>query len=148
MSFGDNRADKDYPKPIAESWSGLSFTDRIDAAVVIGKKAYMFRGDRYVRYDVAADRQDQGYPQAISAHWRGVFADGVDEAVRIKDKIYFFKGDSYVRYDIAADRADDGYPKKIAADWPGLPAPIKTAFPGNKRGDDPANILYVLEPAR
>jgi hypothetical protein len=148
LSFGDNQADKGYPKRIAESWSGLSFTDRIDAAVVIGKKAYMFRGDRYVRYDVAADRQDPGYPQAITAHWRGVFADGVDEAVRIKDKIYFFKGDSYVRYDIAADRADDDYPKKIAADWPGLPVPIKTAFPGNRRGDDPANILYLLEAAR
>jgi matrix metalloproteinase-14 (membrane-inserted) len=117
----------------------------VDAAVVIGKKAYMFRGDKYVRYDVAADRQDEGYPQAISAHWRGVFADGVDEAVRIKDKIYFFKGDAYVRYDIAADRADDGYPKKIAADWPGLPAQIRTAFMGSKRGDDPEKILYVLE---
>ena len=148
LSFGDNHADKGYPKPIAESWSGLSFTDRVDAAVVIGKKAYMFRDDKYVRYDVAADRQDPGYPQAISAHWRGVFAGGVDEAVRIKDKIYFFKGDSYVRYDIAADRADEGYPKKIAADWPGLPAQIRTAFPGSKRGDDPAKILYVLEPAR
>ena len=145
LSLGDNQADKGYPKPIAESWRGLSFTDRVDAAVVIGKKAYMFRGDKYVRYDVAADRQDEGYPQAISAHWRGVFADGVDEAVRIKDKIYFFKGDAYVRYDIGVDRADDGYPKKIATDWPGLPAQIRTAFMGSKRGDDPEKILYVLE---
>jgi hypothetical protein len=146
FNFRERRVDAGYPSPIAKSWPGLSFTDRVDAAVIIHGKAYMFRGDKYVRYDVATDRQDQGYPQAISAHWPGVFPDGVDEAVRIKNKVYFFKGDSYVRYDIATDRADAGYPKKIAADWPGLPPQIKAAFTGSKHGDDPAKILYVIEP--
>jgi Hemopexin len=31
------------------------------------RKAYFFKGDEYTRYDVAADRADEGYPQSISA---------------------------------------------------------------------------------
>src|SRR2546423_11356512 len=84
-------------------------------------KAYFFRGDQYVRYDIAQDHVDQGYPRPIAGSWPGVFEDGVDAAVVWGDgKAYFFRGDQYVRYDIEQDHADDGYPLPIASCWPGL----------------------------
>jgi GH24 family phage-related lysozyme (muramidase) len=85
------------------------------------QKAFFFRGSEYVRYDIAADRPDAGYPRPISPAWLGVFEDGIDAAVAWSNgKAYFFKGDEYIRYDIAADRADDNYPQPISSGWPGV----------------------------
>jgi GH24 family phage-related lysozyme (muramidase) len=88
-------------------------------------KAFFFNGAEYARYDIAADQADEGYPQAISPGWAGVFESDLDAAVVWPNgKAYFFKGGEYVRYDIEADQADGGYPKAISA-W-GL------AFDGGK----------------
>lgn len=93
---------------------------KIVALVWNESKAYFFRGNKYVRYDIAADRADEGYPQSISSGWAGVFESDLDAAVVWPNgKAYFFKGDEYTRYDIAADRGDEGYPQSISA-W-GLP---------------------------
>jgi len=74
-----------------------------------------------VRYDIAADRPDEGYPKTISSGWTGVFEEDIDAAVVWpNDKAYFFRGDEYVRYDVANDRADDGYPQPISDGWPGV----------------------------
>jgi hypothetical protein len=35
-------------------------------------KAYFFQGADYVRYDVATDRTDGGFPQRIVDHWPGL----------------------------------------------------------------------------
>ena len=43
-----------------------------------GDRAYFFSGDSYVRYDVAADAVDAGYPKPISGNWTGLWADGID----------------------------------------------------------------------
>jgi hypothetical protein len=84
-------------------------------------RPYFFQGRRYVRYDVAADRADDGYPMMTRDHWNGLFNDDIDAAIMWPSgKAYFFSGDSYVRYDVAADRADPGYPAKIRDHWPGL----------------------------
>ena len=125
----DDRADDGYPRPIAGAWPGMAevgFGEGVDAALNNERgKLYFFRGDRYVRYDVAADRVDDGYPLPIAGSWPGLaeagFGDGVDAAVLWPGgKAFFFRRHQYVRYDMAADKVDDGYPLPIAGSWPGF----------------------------
>ncbi|WP_052914277.1 hemopexin repeat-containing protein [Protofrankia coriariae] len=122
-----NQVDEE-PRPIAGAWAGLAeagFADGVDAAINWGNgKAYFFRGDSYVQYDIGADRVDDGYPQPIAQDWPGFadagFADGVDAAINWGNgKAYFFRGDSYLRYSIGVG-TDEGYPRPIAGNWPGL----------------------------
>lgn len=116
-----DRADANYPKPIAGYWPGV-WPSGFDAAVNWNNgKIYFFKGSEYVRYDIAADRVDPGYPMLISDHWPGLWPSGIDAAVNWNNgKVYFFKGSEYIRYDVAADRADWGYPLPISGHWPGL----------------------------
>jgi hypothetical protein len=124
-----DRADEGYPLPIAEQWPGLAdagFAAAVDAAVGWGNgKAYLFRRDQYLRYDVATARVDDGFPLPIAGLWPGFeeagFAQGIDDAVNWGNgKAYFFRGERYLRYDIAADAIDPGLPLPIAGNWPGL----------------------------
>ena len=124
-----DRVDPDYPRSIGENWRGFAeagFDGGIDAAVNWGNgKVYVFRGDRYLRYDIAADRVDPDYPRSIGENWRGFaeagFDGGIDAAVNWGNgKVYVFRGDRYLRYDIAADRVDPDYPHPIAKYLPGL----------------------------
>ncbi len=98
-----------------------------------GDRAYFFSGDSYVRYDVAADAVDAGYPKPISGNWTGLWADGIDAVVVLptNGKAYFFRGAEYLRYDLDADRADDGYPRPIDGNWPGLSGPVDAAIAWN-----------------
>ncbi|HZN80931.1 MAG TPA: hemopexin repeat-containing protein [Mycobacterium sp.] len=85
------------------------------------EKAYFFSGGQYVRWDVASDTVDVGYPRPISSGWIGIFPDGIDAAaVWNNGKAYFFRGAEYSAYDIAADVVVDGYPRTIAENWPGV----------------------------
>jgi hemopexin len=94
---------------------------KMTALVWDGRKAYFFGGNKYLRYDIQADRADAGYPQLISSAWKGVFDRDIDAAaVWPNKKAYFFRGAEYIRYDIAADRADAGYPSPISAGWTGV----------------------------
>jgi len=73
--LGNNQVDAGYPKSIAGMWHGLEpFSRGIDAVFVRpdGQKAYFFRGDYYIRYDIAADRADPGYPLRIEDYWHGL----------------------------------------------------------------------------
>ena len=96
--------------------------DSFDAIVNWGNgKAYIFKGEQYIRYDIKADKPDPGYPASIAAGFPGVFSSGIDAVVEWGNgKVYFFKGDKYIRYDIKADKADPGYPASIAAGFPGV----------------------------
>ncbi len=111
---------------IAEQWGGFGdagFGDSLDAAVNLGNgKAYLFKGDQYIEYDIAADSVTNGAPMSIAADWGGFadagFADSIDAAVNWGNgKVYAFKGDAYLRYDITNDVVDDGYPSPIAGNW-------------------------------
>lgn len=85
------------------------------------QKAYFFLGDSYVRYDVAADAVDAGYPLRIEDNWPGLFTEDIDAALCWPDgNVYFFKGDQYIMYDWASDKAAEGYPLPIATMWPGV----------------------------
>jgi hypothetical protein len=84
-------------------------------------KAYFFTGNQYVRYDVAADAVDDGYPRLISDDWPGVFEEDVDAVVPWPGgSVFFFRGGEYVRWDPAAQAVGEGYPRPIAGNWPGL----------------------------
>jgi len=148
--WADDLPDPGYPRKITDGWHGLpaGFTSDFDAALngqkQFGGKLYLFKGDRYIRYDWATDRTDPGYPRSIAANWPGLpagFTSGFDAAVGgqgpFAGKAYFFKGNQYIRYDWAADRTDPGYPKSFPLMWPGL-APafttnIQAALNGQKQ---------------
>lgn len=87
-------------------------------------KVYLFKGNKYLRYDVASDKTDAGYPVDISGRWEGFpasFDDGVDAGVLWSNgKAYYFKGSQFVRFDLVSQRVDPGYPKDISSKWPGL----------------------------
>ena len=144
-----DKADDGYPLPIMGNWLGLEpFSSGIDAVFMLPQSntAYFFKGNLYIRYDIAADRAYDGYPRQITGDWKGLEAFGsVDAAFPKVDgqgniKIYFFKGDQYLRYQyvkyynsdcidwdtmynfvrkysLSSDSVDTGYPLPISGNW-------------------------------
>ena len=140
----DDKVDAGWPKLIADEWQGMAavgFASGLDAAVNWGNgKAYFFKGGKYLRYDIAGDKVDAGWPKLIADEWQGMaaagFASGLDAVVNWGNgKAYFFKGNKYLRYDIAGDKVDAGWPKLIANEWRGM------ATAGFGAGLDAAIIL-------
>jgi hypothetical protein len=87
-------------------------------------QAYFIRGGDHVRYDLNADRTDDGYPQPMTAGWSGLggtgFEDGVDAALDLgSGKVYLFKGGNYLRLD-QTQNVVDGEVRSIAENWLGL----------------------------
>jgi Hemopexin/Astacin (Peptidase family M12A) len=121
-----DKTDAGYPKPIAGNWPGFpaGFATGVNAGVIWNNgKAYFFKGNKYIRYDIAADKTDAGYPKPIAGNWPGLWTDNIDAViVWPNSKAYFFKGSQYIRYDLATGKADIGYPKNISSSWPGFPA--------------------------
>jgi hypothetical protein len=109
-----------------------------------GGKAQFFLNDgTYVRYDIAADRADSGYPKPVNdSTWPGMgaYAGKIIAAFNTRDNkaIFILSTGEYLRYDIGADRVDAGYPRPVNDEtWPGL-APFVNIisgalnWPGNK----------------
>jgi hypothetical protein len=121
-----DKVDPGYPLAIAGHWPGFpaNFAAGVNAAVVwTTGKAYFFKGNQYIRYDIPNDKVDPVYPLPIAGHWPGLWPDNIDAGVVWPNgKAYFFKGPNYIRYDIATDKADAGYPAAIQGRWPGFPA--------------------------
>ena len=123
-----DRVDDGYPLPIGGNWPGMAkagFANGLDAAVNWGNGKVFFRGAQYVRYDIAADKVDAGYPLPIARNWPGMeeagFVDLIDADLPWGDgKVFFFRGDLYVRYDVASDEVDENFPLPIAEMWPGM----------------------------
>jgi hypothetical protein len=70
-----DQADTGYPAPIKNGWRGFpaSFAAGIDDVVVWNNgKAFFFKGNEYIRFDIATDQTDPGYPQPIAGGWRGL----------------------------------------------------------------------------
>ncbi|QSQ13122.1 hemopexin repeat-containing protein [Myxococcus landrumensis] len=113
-----------YPRPIAGNWPGWPATwTGVDAAVRWPNgKVYFFRGSEYLRYDVAADKVDPGYPLPISARWPGLWTSGIEYTLSDDNgKVYFFKGREFLRYDVVTLSVDPGYPMPIVGNWVGIP---------------------------
>lgn len=129
VSFETQRVDAGYPLDIAGLWPGFAecgFVGDIDAAVNWGTgKAYFFKGGLYIRYDIATDRVDPGYPRPICEGWHGVdggwLGNGFSGAIYPGgDRAYFFKHDEYIAVDWSSKTVLSGYPRKIGERWPGL----------------------------
>jgi hypothetical protein len=123
------------PKKISLLWpelsEGLGF-DQVDAALegthtqsfvgeALNRKLYFFKGNQYIRFDIASNTVDQGYPKRIAEGWPGVTFEHIDAALNAgPDSIYFFMGKQYIRYNPKKNQADLGYPQFIKARWAGL----------------------------
>lgn len=101
----------------------MSRISGLDAALLFDEsRAYLFRGDKYVRYNVASGSAEPNYPRLISSAWKGVpFRSGFDAAVNWGNgKAYIFKGSQYLRYDLSEGSMDAGYPRPISSAWKGM----------------------------
>lgn len=126
ITLSTRTVDAGFPKTISAYWPGTKeagYADAVDAGLWWSEElAYFFKGGQYARYNLKADKVDEGFPKSIPAYWGGMkeagFDSGIDAALRSTDqKMYFFKGPLYLRYDITADRVDPGYPRKITDHW-------------------------------
>lgn len=124
-----DKVDPGYPKRIDDrTWPGMGrHAGKIYGAMNWpGDKVQFFLSDgTYVRYDLRADRVDQGYPKRVDHKtWPGLgrYAGDISGAFTVGGKAFFFleTGD-FLRYDIASDRVDQGYPRRIDdASFPGV----------------------------
>lgn len=95
-------------------------------------KTYFFKDDQYIRYDIADDKQDPGYPKAIASGWPGLWGKGIDAALQYGQLIYFFKGDRVAIWQLLP-KAD----RLIVTDLP-----LSNLFPGVwSNGIDAAVVL-------
>lgn len=63
--------DAGFPKPIAGNWDiPWSSVDR--AVHWPDGKAYFFKDDQFLSYNLSTDTMDPGYPKAIVGRWPGV----------------------------------------------------------------------------
>jgi len=125
-----NRVDAGYPKPINDNtWPGMGrYARQISAAFNgPGGKAFFFLSSgHYLRYDIAADRVDPGYPKLVDDNsWPGLerYRTTLFGALNWKgNRVQLFLSDgSYLRYDLTQNRVEEGYPKPINNQtWPGL----------------------------
>jgi hypothetical protein len=140
--------DPGYPKSLSVWNFPGAFASGIDAAVegegAYKGKLYFFKDSQYIRYDLAKDAVDAGYPKPLSA-WNlpAKYNTGVDSALAGKGeyagKVYFFKGGEYVRYDWDLDKADQ--PSKSIKAW-GLPSNVVPGTQKRKgKTDEDGNAL-------
>lgn len=86
-----------------------------------GDTAYFFLGSSYVRYDVASDRVDDGYPLAVADNWPGLFESDIDACFAWDDgTVWFFRGDQCLNYDVSGLQAVEGSSGAISDVWPGV----------------------------
>jgi hypothetical protein len=87
----------------------------------LDRKLFVFRQNRFSRYDLDTRTKDPGYPKLLSEGFPGMPFERIDAAmVTGFDSIYFFHGNQYVRYNPLQNRVEDGYPQPISKRWVGV----------------------------
>ena len=96
-SLSANQVDAGYPKIIPFYWRGLWASD-IDAALRIDQKAWFFRKNQCLDYDVTTGRTGVNGPQPIARFWPGL-PDSITGAVPLPDDfVLFFSGEAGYLY--------------------------------------------------
>lgn len=116
-----DRVDPGYPQTLdSGNWPGWPphFYGGIDTGFRWDNKIYIFKGDEYIRYDLAKELTDLGYPQKINGEtWPGLppqFASGIEVAFPWRDgRVYFFKGDEYICYNMSRNCPELERPQKV-----------------------------------
>lgn len=90
-------------------------------------RVYIFRGNKYWRYDDSCDCIDSG-PWSVTDYWPGLPSDLDAALVWTDGKTYFFKGSQYYKYNDEQDRVEEGYPRSISSGWAGVPSDIDAAL--------------------
>ncbi|XP_072301881.1 vitronectin b [Eucyclogobius newberryi] len=92
-----------YPKLIEDVWGMPGPVDAAFTRINCQGKTYIFKGNRYWRFD--GDVLDEDYPRDVSIGFDGVPGD-IDAAFAVpapshrgKEKAYFFKDDKYYQYE-------------------------------------------------
>lgn len=119
-----------YPKAIVDGWHGLfrgwlSAERGLDAVYFSRRgKAYFFCGNGYVRYDLAKDQCDAGYPKYIARHFPGLWPHRLLAALPCPDRdrevVLFICGRDCLRYDLTHDQLLPGYPRPLAEEFSGM----------------------------
>ncbi|XP_075220209.1 stromelysin-2-like [Lycorma delicatula] len=117
--YDGNQFIDESPQPISRY--GLpDYVEKVDAAMVWqkNKKTYLFRGDRYWRYDEFNKSMDENYPRSMG-NFRNIPTD-LDAAMTWKDGItYFFKGKQYWGFNNTWKKADADFPRSATSYWLG-----------------------------
>ncbi|XP_046744993.1 matrix metalloproteinase-2-like isoform X1 [Diprion similis] len=103
--------------------------DAIDAVQVWGKnkKVYLYRGERFWRFNATSRTLDPGYPHNIR-RWRGI-PSHIDAAMTwIDGKTYFFKDKLVWKFDNLLIKTDDRYPLPAPQYWMGCPEKLDTVW--------------------
>lgn len=93
----------------------------MDAAVEWGANGhlYIFKGNKFWRYDSSRKSVDPGYPKTIQSILPGL-PNNLNAALQWKNgRTYFFKGSQYYSLDDSSIRIRNGYPKSITTYWMG-----------------------------
>jgi len=110
---GDKFIDSEHPSEVLNSadvfgkvLNNIIRDNRVDAALVVQGKTFLFSGDQYVRYSTADySFTDEGYPKKIAGNWsaEGVkdipaeFENRIDSAFSGTDgNIYLFRNNSFI----------------------------------------------------
>lgn len=125
-----NESMNGYPKPINEqTWRGLAaYACEIKTAVRWkNEKVFFFlKNNTYIRYDIATDRVDPGYPQDVNEQsWPGVARHSEKLVCAVRDGTrnfaYFFLSDAtYLKYNMDNEGVSPYYPAPIKGNWKGL----------------------------
>ncbi|KAL3268417.1 hypothetical protein HHI36_007530 [Cryptolaemus montrouzieri] len=107
------------PRPISDYGIPIGIGG-IDAVQTWRKneKTYLYKGDRFWKYNENNKTVDPGYPAHIE-RWRGIPED-LDAAMTWKDgKTYFFKGNQYWTFNNEWIIVSDSSPRSFSKDWLG-----------------------------